>query len=342
MTHPVGPRIQAPELRGDFWFNAEPVTIRDFAGSVILLAFWDYSSAASLEIIPLLRQWHDQYASLGLAIVGIHSPEFGFAKDPAEVESAVTALQIRFPVAIDNTHSMMHAYQVQELPTLVLVDRHGDIYYVQCGRSRCDHTERALQVLLREAGNHGELPVLLGQSFDEELPGFLRPSPAMPTGYLHGALGNIEGYSPELPAPYMDLGYQLEGKFYLDGKWLARPDSVEFCGDGPGHIVLLYSGRNVQTVMSSRKPGAVIEVRSDGAPVPAVDFGSDLRLEADGTTTVAIDRPKLFKLLAHREMEEHQVTFIPRSPGISFYSISFERQAAPGTDLQTPSKIFTN
>lgn len=342
MMYPPPQRIHAPELRADFWFNTSPLSIQDAAGSAFLLAFWDYASAASLELISVVKEWHRRYAGVGLHVIGIHSPEFDFGREAHEVETAIRALKIDFPVATDNTRSMLYAYQVQQIPTVVLIGRDGSIYSVFGGLRNCDQVERSIHVLLREMGNYGELPTLLGQLRPEEPAGYQRPSPAMRTGYLHGALGNMEGYSPELPAQYLDRGYQVEGKFYIEGKWIARVESLEFCGDEAGHLVFRYVGRSVQAVLGSHTPGAVVEIRHDGLSLTPLESGNDVLRSEDGTTTVVIDRPKLYQIVALQDIEEHQLMFIPLTEGVSFYSITFEWHSALAAGPSESSPIFTN
>jgi len=340
--YPPPQRIHAPELRADFWFNSRPLRIQDAAGSAVLLVFWDYTSAASLELIPVVKEWHRRYAGAGLHVIGIHSPEFDFARDENEVNIAIAALKIDFPVATDNTRSMLYAYQVQQIPTVVLIGRDGSIYSVFGGLHNCEQVERSIHVLLREMGNYGELPTLLGQFHSEESTGYQRPSPAMRTGYLHGALGNMEGYSPELPAQYLDRGYQVEGKFYIEGKWTARAESLEFGGDEAGHLVFRYIGRSVQAVLGSLTPGAVVEIRHDGISLTPLQGGKDILRSECGMTTVVIDRPKLYQIVALKELEEHQLMFIPFTEGVSFYSFTFEWHSALTAGLSDSSPIFTN
>jgi peroxiredoxin len=337
-------RIHAPELYGDHWINSDPLTLQDMARTVILLAFWDYASSSSLAVIPYLREWHRRYADMGLMIVGVHTPEFSFAQDRAEVESAVRRLGLQFPIVTDNSRHIWDQYRVQELPTLVLVDRDGDIYHVQSGEGGYDHAERAIQFLLREAGNRGELPLLLDFLIPHaDTPdSYLRPTPSMRTGYLHGALGNIEGYSPELPAGYTDLGYQIEGKFYADGEWIARPNAIEFCGTGEGHLALRYVGRSVNAVMGSTQAGAGMAVLHDGRPVDQREFGRDITKTNAGDTLVLIDRPNVFNLIALPAMEEHLLVLKPLVAGISIYAFTFGAPPVSFAGPQTQDPIWNN
>jgi hypothetical protein len=328
-------KIQAPEIYGDFWFNSDPLTIRGMEGEVILLCFWDYTSEPSLNTLKYVEEWNRRYREMGLVVIGIHSPEFSFGRDPKLVENAIARNGYRFPTATDNTSMMRDAYKVQALPTLVLLERDGCIYLTQSGEGGYAGIERAIQTLLRESGFHGELPMLIefSRSDEEVHPLFERATPAIRTGYLHGSLGNVEGYSPELPAEYNDAHEYIEGKFYAQGNWFAKSEAIEFDGsDKEGYIALRYSGNNVNVVMSAKKSGAVVLVQQDDKALPAQQCGKDVTVDNNGNAVVIVNEPKLFHIIRNNEFGERTIKLIPKDEGTTFYSFSFD--ANPVSVLQ--------
>ena len=52
--------------------------------------------------VPYVRGWYDKYKDHGLVVIGVHSPEFAFEKDPANVAKAIKDLGVDYPVAMDN------------------------------------------------------------------------------------------------------------------------------------------------------------------------------------------------------------------------------------------------
>ena len=54
------------------------------------------------NVIPSLREWHNEYSDDGLVIIGVHTPEFGYEKEIANVEEALVRLDVPYAVAIDN------------------------------------------------------------------------------------------------------------------------------------------------------------------------------------------------------------------------------------------------
>src|SRR4029077_9507732 len=86
------------------WINSPPLTSTALRGHVVLLDVWTYSCINCLRTLPYVRAWSDHYANDGLVVIGVHSPEFAFERDPANVARAVRDLDVRYPVALDNNY----------------------------------------------------------------------------------------------------------------------------------------------------------------------------------------------------------------------------------------------
>ncbi len=75
-----------PELGGAaHWFNTAPLSRRSLRGKVVLINFWTYSCINSLRPLPYLKRWAAQYKDDGLVVLGVHTPEFRFEKERANV-----------------------------------------------------------------------------------------------------------------------------------------------------------------------------------------------------------------------------------------------------------------
>src|SRR4051812_9759001 len=76
-----------PDLDGAAaWLNSSPLSSKSLRGKVVLINFWTYSCINSLRELPYVRAWAAKYKDAGLVVIGVHSPEFGFEKDPANVK----------------------------------------------------------------------------------------------------------------------------------------------------------------------------------------------------------------------------------------------------------------
>jgi hypothetical protein len=97
-----------------------------------------------------LRNWHEQYETAGLTIVGVHSPEFPWEKSVARVKDAINRLGIKFPVVQDNSLNIWKRFGVWAWPTLLLVDKKGLIRYSHIGEGAYDKTESMIKQLVAE------------------------------------------------------------------------------------------------------------------------------------------------------------------------------------------------
>jgi cytochrome c biogenesis protein CcdA/thiol-disulfide isomerase/thioredoxin len=74
----------APQFVGtQSWFNTpggKPVSLAALRGRVVLVDFWTYSCINCIRTLPYLNAWNERYASKGLTIVGVHTPEFPFSR----------------------------------------------------------------------------------------------------------------------------------------------------------------------------------------------------------------------------------------------------------------------
>jgi hypothetical protein len=97
-----------------------------------------------------LRAWHEKYAKEGLTIVGVHTPEFFWEKAQSKLEAAVKKLAIRYPVVLDNDYETWNRYGIRAWPTMVLVDKRGNIRYQRIGEGGYEESEAAIRSLLKE------------------------------------------------------------------------------------------------------------------------------------------------------------------------------------------------
>ncbi|NJM47501.1 MAG: redoxin domain-containing protein [Alkalinema sp. RU_4_3] len=146
-AQPSGPRL--PEFRGiEQWINSPALSIDDLQGQVTLIHIWTFACINCQRTIPSIVQWHRKYASQGLKVVSIHTPEFAFERDINNVKKAVQKHDITYPVAIDNRFTMWKAYNNEYWPHLFLADRSGIIRYDHIGEGAYDTTEQTIQRLL--------------------------------------------------------------------------------------------------------------------------------------------------------------------------------------------------
>ena len=331
---------RAPALYADFWFNGEPVIVSALQGSVLFLFFWEYSCPQSLRFLPYVKEWSRKYSDAGLVTVGIHTPRFGFAKDPEGIQKAMTRLGISFPFAMDNEGFIAASYGIRSLPAGVIIDKYGYIRALVSTDGAFMAAERLLQGYVYDIGLIDELPTLMDpiREIDREGAVAYHATPELKAGYLYGSLGNVEGYSPESYVDYVDPGIYLDGRFYAEGTWLNGRDCLQLAAEGTkeGHIIISYQGTDVSGVLGSSRGSEVrMSVRQDREYLTRETGGGDVVIGVDGSSVLPVSEPRLYSIAKNKEFGEHIIRLSASGGDLSVYAISF------GSSL-IPDLIFTN
>ena len=148
---------EAPEIVGtQRWFNTpggRPLCLSSLRGEVVLIDFWTYSCINCLRTLPYLKAWDERYRDDGLRVIGVHSPEFPFERDAANVEDAVRRNDLGYAVAQDNEFATWNAYGNRFWPAKYLIDAEGSVRYTHFGEGAYEETETAIRELLAVAGS---------------------------------------------------------------------------------------------------------------------------------------------------------------------------------------------
>jgi hypothetical protein len=88
----------------------------------------------------------------------VHTPEFAFEHDPANVASATRSMGITYPVALDNGYATFDNYRNQYWPAEYLIDAQGNVRHISFGEGDYAQTERLLRTLLTQASPSVSLP----------------------------------------------------------------------------------------------------------------------------------------------------------------------------------------
>jgi thiol-disulfide isomerase/thioredoxin len=126
---------QAPDLTGiAYYINTTPEDLKTkIKDKVILYDFWTYSCINCIRTFPYLKAWNDKYADKGLLIIGVHSPEFEFEKDPNNVKMAALKYGLTYPIALDSDHKTWDAFSNRYWPAEYIIDDLGYIRHVHFG-----------------------------------------------------------------------------------------------------------------------------------------------------------------------------------------------------------------
>jgi thiol-disulfide isomerase/thioredoxin len=129
-----GANGSAPEIiPGGQWFNSKPVTLAGLRGKVVLVNIWVHSCINCHNSLPTLKKWYAAYKSQGLEIIGVHTPETKWDRDPSSLKQSLRDDGVTWPVVQDNDSATWRAYNNQFWPAFYLVDRRGVIRMTHAG-----------------------------------------------------------------------------------------------------------------------------------------------------------------------------------------------------------------
>jgi thiol-disulfide isomerase/thioredoxin len=133
------------------WLNSPALSAQDLRGKVVLVDFWTFGCINCRNALPHVREWHRKYKDQGLVVVGVHTPEFAYEKNTANVQRALVDLDVPFPVALDNNFAIWRAFRNNYWPALYFVDARGQIRFHHVGEGAYEKSEQVIQQLLDEA-----------------------------------------------------------------------------------------------------------------------------------------------------------------------------------------------
>lgn len=316
--------IHAPEFQSGEWINSSPLTMSSLKGTVVLIDFWDYTCINCLRSLPYVQEWWRRYHEHGLQVIGVHSPEFTFAKDSANVRTAVLELGIEYPVLLDNSHLTWQVWATRYWPSKYLVDTRGYIRYFQYGEGQYQDFELDIQHLLHELYPEMAFPPPMEAIRPSDIPGVscLSATPEQYLGFRRGQLGNREEYAPNQVVLYAQQQTAKEDAVYLQGQWYNDSEAIVLAGM-VGSLEILYKGKEVNIVATPPKNGiGVITVEQDNLPIPKEAFGRDM-VQKEDQSIVRIDAPRLYNIIDNPHFGIHLLRLSSKNVGIALYTITF-------------------
>ncbi len=291
----------APAFSGiQQWLNTpggQPVSLASLKGKVVLVDFWAYSCINCQRELPHVEAWDRAYASDGLEIVGVHTPEYAFEHVPSNVAAGVGRLGLTFPVALDNSYGTWNAYDNQSWPAAYLIDAGGQIRHVSVGEGDYGGEEQLIRQLLTAA--HPGIALPRATDVPDTTP---EDSAQTPETYLGAERQQgYHGSAPYATGQFTAPATLPADSFALAGAWTIGQESIT-AGQGAG-ITLAFHASKVY-----------LDVGGTGT----------LTVSAGGTSKVirVSGAPDIYTVATEQPAGDGTVT-IRLSPGLQAYSFTF-------------------
>lgn len=123
----AGPMVgkPVPELSLPIAYNGEPgsrFSLSELRGSAVVIDFWASWCGPCAIQAPILERVSQKYKDKGVVVLGVS------VDDPPAVARAYAAKKgLTYPIATDDELRASALFDVQKLPTLVVIDKNGHV-----------------------------------------------------------------------------------------------------------------------------------------------------------------------------------------------------------------------
>jgi len=309
--------------RATEWLNSPALTTDDLHGKVVLVDFWTFTCINWLRTLPYVRAWSEKYKDQGLVVIGVHSPEFEFEKNVANVINAARAMNVTYPIAVDSDHAIWRAFNNEYWPALYFIDAQGRIRHSQFGEGDYEHAEAIIQQLLAEAGRNGgdQLVSVAGQGAEAAPDWRNLKSQENYLGYERTQnFSSARDAVLDRRTAYTIPTRLRSNQWALAGDWTFRQQAT-VANRANGRIAYRFQARDLHLVMGPAMGRTPVRFRVliDGQP-PGGSHGADVDAEGHGTAT----EQRLYQLIRQPSpIVEHTFEIEFLDPGIEAFSFTF-------------------
>ena len=269
-----------------------------------------------------MRTWAEKYKDQGLAVIGVHSPEFSFEKNIDNIRWAAKDMNVGYPIVVDNDHAVWRGFNNQYWPALYFADAKGKICHTQFGEGEYEKSEKVIQKLLAEAGisgiHDGLVSVEAGGAEAAADWNHLESG----ENYLgHARSENFaSNASPDKSHVYSAPKHLSLNCWALTGNWTIGKEAIQL-NQPNGGIAYRFHARDLHLVMGpgARGTSARFQLLIDGRP-PGNAHGVDVDQQGLGTVV----EPRMYQLIRQQPPitdRQFEIQFL--DSGVEAFSFTF-------------------
>lgn len=308
----------APQLIAEGpWINSPPLDMASLKGKVVVVDFWTYSCVNCVRTLPYLKSWYETYKDQGLVVIGVHSPEFAFERELANVKRASEELGVTWPVVLDNNFAQWRSYGNNYWPAHYFIDATGKVRYFHFGEGEYATSEQVIRKLLAEAG------------YKPSNAQVLTDDPALsfgntPETYIGSARAERFESSPALkdgdavykaPTALNPNAWSLSGNWYVDPQFsspngngvlelsfdakdvymVIAPDAASA---GTGKDVAPGAAKPIRILVDGKAAADTVDVKNGMLRVDSSRMYHLLKMDSGGKHLLRIESPKGYRFFA--------------------------------------------
>jgi len=108
--------------------DGKAVSLAQYKGDVVMINFWASWCGPCRQEMPLLDSIYKQYKDMGFVLLGVN-----VEPDSHNANAWLKKTPVSYPVLYDPNSQVSQLYQVQAMPTTVIIDRQGIVRFVHDG-----------------------------------------------------------------------------------------------------------------------------------------------------------------------------------------------------------------
>ena len=108
--------------------TGENLRLSEYRGDVVMINFWATWCGPCRQEMPLLDELHSRYERVGFSLLGVNIDD-----DAGKAMNMVSELGVTFPVLFDHRKEVSKMYEVDAMPTTVILDREGTVRHIHYG-----------------------------------------------------------------------------------------------------------------------------------------------------------------------------------------------------------------
>lgn len=102
--------------------------LSEYRGQVVMINFWATWCSPCRQELPQLNRLYAQYQRAGFVLLGLNIDD-----NPKAARQLADQLSLAFPVLFDTAKRVSGRYDVDAMPTTLLIDRGGVVRYLHRG-----------------------------------------------------------------------------------------------------------------------------------------------------------------------------------------------------------------
>ncbi|NOX49229.1 MAG: TlpA family protein disulfide reductase [Gammaproteobacteria bacterium] len=146
----VSASVKVSDTAPDFTLKSLQGTnlrLEEYRGQVVLLNFWASWCGPCRQEMPILDRIHQRYEDAGFAVLGVN-----VEGEIAPAQKIVDMTNVTFPILIDEGQAVSELYELEAMPSTLVIDRNGVVRYVHLGYKAGDEAKyiEVVKSLIRE------------------------------------------------------------------------------------------------------------------------------------------------------------------------------------------------